>query len=88
VDEQKIVCVRCGQVSFVPLDKRKRKDGLCFSCRMRPAKTISYGFGKPCKPWGGEFDRDDNPLLDGELFMPGERICGHKDCVEVEHCRV
>jgi hypothetical protein len=23
----------------------------------------------------------------GELFMPGERICGHKDCVEVEHCR-
>ena len=53
---------------------------------MRPAKTISYGFGKPCKPWGGEFDRDENPLVDGELFMPGERICGHKDCVELEHC--
>ncbi len=87
MDDKKIVCVRCGQVSFVALDKRERKDGLCFSCRMRPAKTISYGFGKPCKPWGGEFDGDDNPIVDGELFMIGLRICGHKDCVEVEHCR-
>jgi hypothetical protein len=25
--------------------------------------------------------------VDGELFMIGLRICGHKDCVEVEHCR-
>lgn len=86
MDEQKIVCVRCGQVSFVPLDKRKRKDGLCSSCRMRPAKTISYGLPKPCKPWSGEFDLNDNPLLDGELVLPGGRVCGHKDCVEIDHC--
>jgi hypothetical protein len=25
-------------------------------------------------------------LVDGERFMVGGRICGHKDCVEVEHC--
>lgn len=73
-------------VWFVSVDKRKNKSGLCGSCLARPAKTISYGLAKSCKPWGGVFDRDDNPVLDGHLFMPGLRSCGHKDCVEVTHC--
>jgi hypothetical protein len=25
------------------------------------------------------------PILDGEPFMPGERICGHADCVASGH---
>lgn len=87
MEEQKIVCERCGSVWFVPLDKRRRKDGLCSSCRARPAKSINYGFGKSCKPWGGDFDEADHPVLDGHLVLPGDRICGHKDCVEITHCR-
>ena len=35
----------------------------------------------------GLVNLDDNPLVDGELFMVGERICNHKDCVEIDHVR-
>ncbi len=85
MDEQKLTCVRCGMVSFVAPDKRKRKDELCSSCRARPAKTISYGLDRPCRPWGGAFDVEDNPLLNGHLAFPGVRVCGHRDCCELTH---
>lgn len=85
LDEQLIICRRCGFQEFVPADKRKRSDGLCKDCRVRPAKTINYGLKKSCIPHQGEFDNDDNPIANGHLLMPGKRICGHKDCCEISH---
>lgn len=86
MDEQKLVCVRCGLTSFVSMDKRRRKDELCVSCRTRPAKSISYGLEQPCKPWAGAFDENDNPLdHHGNLWLPGSRICKHSDCVQLYH---
>ena len=91
LDEQKLTCRRCGFTEFVPADKRKRKDELCADCRRKPAKTINYSDDKsvkPCKPWNGSFDAQDNPVDAGRLFMPGKRVCGHRDCIEVTHILV
>jgi hypothetical protein len=38
-----------------------------------------------CEAWQGDFDDNDNPLLNGLLFMPGTRTCGHRDCINVAH---
>jgi hypothetical protein len=35
--------------------------------------------------WRGDFDRDDNPVHNGKIFMAGERRCGHRDCINPEH---
>jgi hypothetical protein len=86
-DEQKLVCKRCGYTVFVAADKRRRKDGLCSDCRRRPARSINYGLPKPCLPWSGDYDLDDNPIEYGRLVLPGERICKHSDCVEPTHVR-
>ena len=72
-------------VEFVAADKRKRKDKLCLDCRRKPAKSIKYDLDKPCKPWAGPFDADENPVQWGHKFMSGQRVCGHKDCVEASH---
>ena len=85
LDEQKLTCRRCGFTEFVPADKRKRQDELCADCRRRPAKTINYGLSKSCKPHQGQFDKEDNPVELGKLFMPGKRICKHSDCIEPAH---
>lgn len=85
LDEQKLTCRKCGVVSFVSPEKRKRPDELCSDCRAKPRKKIHYGLAKPCLCWHGDFDEFDNPVLDGVLFMPGKRTCGHSDCVEITH---
>jgi hypothetical protein len=51
---------------------------------MRPALSIQYGASR-CVPWRGDFDRDDNPIHHGILFLPGKRLCGHRDCVNANH---
>lgn len=84
-DEQRLICKRCGFTEFVAADKRKRKDSLCVDCRRKPARSINYGQEKSCKPWNGEFTDWDEPLEHGRLYLPGKRICGHRDCVEVTH---
>lgn len=38
-----------------------------------------------CEAWQGDFDEWENPIKDGELFMPGLRTCNHRDCVSVDH---
>ena len=38
-----------------------------------------------CKSWSGEFDVNDNPMKNGRLYLPGERKCGFRDCVNPEH---
>lgn len=57
---------------------------ICLQCR-RTENKIDYGMEEPCRPWHGEFDDDDNPMQSGKLFRPGNRICGHRDCVELNH---
>ena len=68
------------------MDKRSVRglEPLCRDCCMRPAKTITGAFGK-CLPWNLDFDADDNPMLNGELYLPGERICQNRDCTNKEH---
>ncbi len=85
LEEQLIICRRCGFQEFVAPDKRKRADQLCRDCRVRPAKTINYGLEKSCIPHQGEFDSEDNPVEWGHLFMPGNRKCGHRDCIQPAH---
>jgi hypothetical protein len=39
-----------------------------------------------CKPYKGELNENWQPIDDdGKLFMAGHRICGAKDCVNVNH---
>jgi hypothetical protein len=69
----------------VNAEKRGRKDLLCVSCRVKPASTIQYGKLR-CVPFQGALDPNLNPIDDdGVLVYPGERICGHSDCVNVAH---
>ena len=84
VDDNRLVCGRCGW-SWV-VDQLKRSSGrvLCVSCRMRPALSIQYGASR-CIPWKGCFDLEDRPIVHGELFLPGVRSCGHSDCVNGLH---
>lgn len=38
-----------------------------------------------CKSWTGDYDDQDNPIKNGKLYLPGVRICGFRDCVNVIH---
>lgn len=85
MDDNKVICERCGTSWAVNQEKRHRTDLLCFSCRAKPAMVIQYGDLR-CQPWGGDFAKDDvTPVLNGVEFMPGERICGHRDCCNPKH---
>lgn len=83
-------CTRCG----MPYTGRAEwLDGLCPSCTAEPPeKYVSYTSGGRkmlCRPWMGEFDDQDRPIDDeGQLVRPGERSCGHSDCVSASHVRV
>ena len=83
LDDNQVMCHKCGIVWVVAPKKKKTAD-LCVSCRAKPAKTVKYG-GESCIPHHGKFDALDRPVLDGILFMPGERSCGHSDCVNEQH---
>lgn len=84
-DALKVKCYRCGFAWNVTQNKRGNKNLLCVSCRAKPASVIQYG-GEKCIPWGGEFADDDvTPMLNNEPYLPGERSCGHKDCVATNH---
>ena len=85
---QKVVCDRCGFVWFVGDGQRIKFGALCAGCRMRPAKVVRSSFGLACRPWHGSFNEFDEPVLGDALFLPGRRLCGHSDCVEVSHIDV
>jgi hypothetical protein len=79
------VCRRCGFKWSVAAEFKDRTDLLCKSCRTKPAKVIQYG-GLRCEPHAGLFDEFDRPIAEsGELLLPGERVCGHSDCVNAKH---
>jgi hypothetical protein len=82
-------CERCGMnVSEAAVERRKARgtyDGLCADCRNGRANEIKYN-GSVCRPWRGEVDEDLNPVdRNLRLYLPGVRICAHKDCVNKEH---
>lgn len=79
-------CLRCGiELSELMIKKRKDKTPVCSDCLMKPTYAIKYN-NEVCRPWRGEVDEDLNPLDEqGNLYVPGIRICGHKDCVNRSH---
>ena len=85
MQDNQVECRRCGFKWAVNAEKRGRRDLLCISCRVKPAVTIQYGKLR-CTPHQGAL----NDLLEpvdslGELVLVGERVCGHRDCVNPAH---
>jgi hypothetical protein len=86
MDDNKIICNRCGYIWVVSSQKRERKDLFCVSCRAKPAKKIVQYGNLKCMPHQGEFADDGvTPLSGGVEVLPGKRICNHSDCVNPEH---
>ncbi len=83
MEDNQIQCKRCGFI-WVVAPKRKKMVEHCGSCRAKPAKSVKYN-GEACIPHHGSFDKDDRPMVDGVLYMPGTRTCGHSDCVAYGH---
>jgi hypothetical protein len=80
--------------------RRERKDQYadeCKDCRDVRKYTETYFLRKvvrqhptlgkiECLAWNGDIDENWNPIDEnGELYRPGERICGAKDCVDIHH---
>lgn len=84
VDENRVVCRRCGWSWLLAESRRRVEFMLCESCRVRPALSVRYGSDR-CVPWRGDFDEEDQPMLKGQYFLPGVRSCGHRDCVNPHH---
>jgi hypothetical protein len=90
-----IFCRQCGII--IPYDvwyKRKFRNNAnwdhCRDCIATPRKTeisIHPSLGRiECVPYDGEVNELWQPInAVGDLYLPGERICGHKDCVNKNH---
>ena len=75
-------CPRCG--NRWEIAGKRNKQIRCESCKATRQERIKYG-EEECLAWGGDFDRFDNPILDQHLYLPGYRLCGHRDCVRIDH---
>jgi hypothetical protein len=86
VDEPKAICARCGVKWAVNRPKAGRTDLLCRSCRATKQKVIDTG-GLRCVPWQGDYSKEDlvSPMLNGNLYLPGHRVCGKRDCINPAH---
>jgi len=85
VEDNKVECRRCGFMWAVAAEKRGRKDLLCINCRARKQAVIQYGVLR-CIPHEGLVDVNLNPIDEsGKLLKAGERVCGHKDCMNETH---
>jgi hypothetical protein len=76
-------CAVCGHRWEIP-GKRPNFKVKCDSCKAVREERIQYGESY-CLPWGGDFDQYNRPMIDGHLYLPGLRTCGHLDCVLVSH---
>lgn len=90
-----VLCVRCGQ-SIPPSTWIKRRErnkpdwDQCKDCTAKPAKTVRTShpvLGELyCTPHTGEVNELWQPIdAEGELVLPGLRMCGMKDCVNRTH---
>jgi len=90
-----INCWQCGQKVPYTIWAKRRERGKtdwdkCRDCTAKPSnavRTIHPVLGTIfCYPHKGDVDELWRPLDDeGRLFRPGERICGHKDCINTSH---
>lgn len=78
------VCDGCG-LTYTLSTRRATKTDYCKSCVAKPVKVVTYGSNGYCVPWQGDFDEWENPIQNGELYKPGVRTCGHRDCVREAH---
>ena len=84
-------CERCGcfMRDDTALSRAKRGKGMwgCQECRAGQMSRVRTAYGV-CTPHHGDFDEHDRPLQkNGELFRAGHRLCGHSDCVDLDHIR-
>lgn len=82
-------CERCGiYIEETVIAKRVGRaiyDKRCRDCRAKPAREVKYN-SQICRPWWGELDENFNPIDKKlNLYLPGPRSCGHKDCVNKNH---
>jgi late competence protein required for DNA uptake (superfamily II DNA/RNA helicase) len=98
VENEIVYCTRCGQSqSFEQVYKRKIRNAVnaewCRDCRDdRTEIRRDYAWKHPalgkvhCWLWTGELNDNWQPITeDGELYRPGKRLCGLKDCVKQAH---
>jgi len=98
VENEIVYCTRCGQSqSFEQVYKRKLRNAVnaewCRDCRddrteiRRDYKWVHPVLGRiSCWLWIFELNDDWNPIDEnGELYRPGKRLCGLKDCVRQTH---
>lgn len=88
-------CGKCGQgIPKTTVEKRISRGvvewDLCEDCLREPTRAIIYKHPQlgqiTCYPHSGEVDALWRPVdALGELFRPGERLCGHKDCINLNH---
>lgn len=88
------VCSRCGLVSD---NGKPHSSGECQSCRLAEYEPVRVSMWRaissgvpdldgPCHAWLREFTDDDQPIDEnGFAVYPGERLCGHRDCVNPTH---
>lgn len=90
-----IFCKQCGIIiTYEVWYKRKVRNrdnwDHCRDCNATPRKvevSIHPSLGRiACVPYVGEVNENWQPInAVGDLYLPGERICGHKDCVNSNH---
>jgi hypothetical protein len=88
-------CERCGQIipktTWVKNKERNRLNwDHCQDCKAVAQRVFAWKhpiLGNIfCHPYTGEVDELWRPInAVGDLYMPGERLCGFKDCVNRNH---
>jgi hypothetical protein len=98
VENEIVYCTRCGQAqNYEQVYKRVIRKAVnalwCRDCRDdRKEIRRDHSWKHPalgriyCWLWTGDLDDNWQPIDDdGQLYRPGERICGLKDCVKQSH---
>ena len=94
-NEGDMFCERCGQIipksTWEKAKFRNKPDwDHCQDCKATPKQKLVVNhpiLGKiECIPYTGELDELWRPInAVGDLYKPGERLCGHKDCINSNH---
>jgi len=94
-NEGDMFCDRCGQIipksTWEKAKSRNKPDwDHCQDCKATPKQRLVVNhpiLGKiECIPYTGELDELWRPInAVGDLYKPGERLCGHKDCINSNH---
>lgn len=88
-------CSQCGQLFskdlyYKRVSRKIPNPDHCSDCKAVPVKQYTWNhptLGRiTCQPFQGELDDLWRPInVVGRLYMPGERVCGKKDCVNASH---